>query len=287
MYQYILLHFLLTIFIQKSYQNSYQLNYQGDATVYGGGVNGGACGFKSIWTNKNKNFKYGVAINSRQYNNSLSCGNCVNIQYKNRNINAVVTDICPECAYGDLDLFTETYNELIQEEPGRKKITWNLIPCPEEIVSENLQLRIDEINYYWLSIQPENFKCQISSISIFQNNEWIEMARQDSRMMGLYFLYTQKINKPFKFKIKNLYSEEIITPEYEELKNLFILDKQFNCNSNSNSNSPTSTITPSPTPSSTPTITPSPTPSSTSEVNNKVQEVIITQNNNDLQFDCI
>jgi expansin (peptidoglycan-binding protein) len=121
MYQLLLIS-LFSLFINLSHQ----FNYQGIATVYGGQIYGGSCGFKSIWTNKNMNFNYGVAINAKQYNNSLSCGKCVNIEYNNRNINAIVTDICPECQFGDLDLFTQTYNTLIQEEPGRKNIKWNL-----------------------------------------------------------------------------------------------------------------------------------------------------------------
>jgi expansin (peptidoglycan-binding protein) len=244
MYQLLLIS-LFSLFINLSYQ----FNYQGTATVYGGQIYGGSCGFKSIWANKNMNFNYGVAINSKQYNNSLSCGKCVNIEYNNRNINAIVTDICPECQFGDLDLFTQTYNTLIQEDPGRKNIKWNFIDCPNDIVSNNLQLRIDEINYYWLSIQPENFKCGISKIFIKQNNKWLELTRNDNIMTGLYFIYNTKVNIPFQLKIINEYNEEIISDEYYEIKNLFILNNQFSC------------------------------------INNH-KEVSINQNNLNLNFDC-
>lgn len=213
-----------SLFIKSSYQ------FQGDATTYGGQILGGSCGFKKIWTNENKNFKYGVAINAKQYDNSLSCGKCVNIKYNNRNINAIVVDICPECAYGDLDLFTETYNELIQEDPGRKKISWEFINCPTELVFNSVQLRLDELNHYWVNIQPENFKCGIKSIFIKQENNWIEMARNDNLMMGLYFNYNTKINFPIQFKVINEFNEEIISDNYNELINLFNLNKQFTCN---------------------------------------------------------
>ena len=228
-------------YIPLTYQTIISQNtiFNGDATTYGGSVYGGSCGFKKIWSNPQQNsiiqFNYGLAINSKQYNNSLSCGQCINIQYNNHNkqttsINTIVTDICPECKFGDLDLFTETYKTLINEDPGRTPITWSFIECPENIVSNNLQLRIDEINYYWLSIQPENFKCGISNIFIFQHNQWIEMNRDDSKMVGLFFIYNKKIEIPFKFKIINIYFEEIITDLYYEIKNLFILNNQFLCN---------------------------------------------------------
>ena len=247
----LLLFSLLNLFIKLSYQNTYQINYSGDITTYGGKINGGSCGFKNLWTNKNMKFNYGLAINSKQYNNSLSCGKCVNIQYQNRNINGIITDICPECQHGDLDLFTETYNTLIQDIPDRKKGTWNFIPCPTNIVSDFIQLRTDEINYYWLSLQPENYKCGISSIYIYQNNNWIEMERNDKNMMGLYFIYNKKIEIPFKFKIINEFNEEIITENYSEIKNLFLLNNQFKCN-----------------------------------INNNINEISIIQSNNNIEFDC-
>ena len=272
MYQLLLLLFLLNYNIRISYQ----INYYGDITTYGGKINGGSCGFKSLWTNKNMNFKYGLAINSQQYNNSLTCGKCINIQYNNRNINTIVTDICPECKYGDLDLFTDSYNTLIQESPGRKQATWNFIDCPNDIINDFIQLRVDEINYYWLSIQPENFKCGIISIYIYQNNNWIQMNRQDSIMMGLYFIYNKKIEIPFKFKIISEFNEEIITEEYSQIINLFKLNNQFKCNSinnnnnnyNNNNNNYNNI--------------------NYNNINNNYKEIIINQNlsNNNLEFDC-
>jgi expansin (peptidoglycan-binding protein) len=220
--------FLLNLFFKISYQ------FQGDGTTYGGQILGGSCGFKNIWSIENKNFKYGVAINSKQYENSLACGKCVNIKYKNQNINAIVVDICPECAYGDLDLFTETYNVLIQEEPGRKPISWDFIDCPSNIISDSIQLRIDELNLYWLNIQPENFKCGFKKMFIKQNNEWIEMIRNDNVMMGLFFNYNKKIDMPIQFKIINEVNEEIITNNFYQLEHLYNLNTQFKC-SNINS----------------------------------------------------
>lgn len=241
-YKLFIILFIFQCFIKLSYQTLFSQNkiFKGNATTYGGSINGGSCGFKQIWSNPILNsqldFSLGVAINSKQYNNSLSCGRCIKIEYQNNqifnSIYTIVTDICVECNYGDLDLFTNTYNNLIKESPGRKLITWKYINCPQNIVSNNLQLRINELNYYWLSIQPENFLCGISNLFIFQNNVWIQMTRDDSKMMGLYFIYSKKLVIPFKFKIINIFNEEIITQDYYKLEHLFILNKQFLCNSN-------------------------------------------------------
>jgi expansin (peptidoglycan-binding protein) len=209
-------------------QLSYQISYQGDATTYGGSRIGGSCGFTNAGMNIPK-YPYGVAINSNQYNNSLSCGSCINIQYNNKNLDVIVTDICPKCAFGDLDLFQESYQKLISNNPSREKIQWEFINCPNTIISDNIQLVINEINYYWVSIQPINIKCEIYQIFILQNDIWVLMERDDSKMMGLFFIYNQKLLLPFKFKLINQYLEEIITPSYNSLENLYILDTQFKC----------------------------------------------------------
>ena len=78
-YQIYLLIYLFNYFFNLSYQETI---YQGYATMYGGSRSGGSCGFKNNGYN-NPNYPYGVAINAHQYNNSLSCGSCINIQYNN------------------------------------------------------------------------------------------------------------------------------------------------------------------------------------------------------------
>lgn len=211
----------LSYFIKLSYQQQ----FTGIATAYGGKIYGGSCGFK------HNNYKYGLAMNAIQYNNSLTCGTCVNINYNNNNIIGLVTDICPECKYGDLDLFEETYIKLINKPFSREQISWSFINCPLDVINSKIELKLDEINYYWLAIRPENIKCQLSEIYIKQDNKWIELERNDNIMKGLYFIYNKKINMPIQFKLINKFNEEIVSPIYYELTNSFILNNQFNCNS--------------------------------------------------------
>lgn len=221
--------FILTIsyFINLSYQQE----FTGYATAYGGKVYGGSCGFK--YTNN----LYGVAMNFIQYNNSLTCGTCINIRYVNRNtetinyIDAIITDICHECKYGDIDLFEETYTKLINKPYSREIVYWKFINCP---ISSSIELIIDKINHYWLAIRPENINCQLYEIYIKQNNNWYLMKRNDNIMMGLYFIYNSKLTFPLQFKLINKYKEEILSPLYYELLNKLIINNQFNCNINDN-----------------------------------------------------
>ena len=201
--------------------------FYGDATAYGGSNIGGYCGFKEksfLYSNKLQ-----VALNSVQWNNSLNCGRCVNIRYNNNlPIKAVISDKCPECKYGDLDLFLEAYSKIINKDPGREKIQWNFVSC-EEFVNGNIKFRIDYINQYWLSINPENFLCGIANIEISFGNNWITLDRNDNSMNGLYFNYNGYVNLPFQLKITSINHETLITQKYYKIDHILSTNFQFKC----------------------------------------------------------
>ena len=219
---------LITVSIQCYLPIQNNLNvFNGEATAYGGSNIGGFCGFKEnsfLYSNK-----LNVALNSVQWNNSLNCGRCVNIIYKNNPpIKAIISDKCPECKYGDLDLFLETYSKIINKDPGREKIQWNFVSC-DEFVNGNIRFRIDYINQYWLSINPENFLCGIANLEISFGYNWIQLDRNDNTMNGLYFNYNNYVNLPFQLKITSINHEILITQKYYKIENILSTNFQFKC----------------------------------------------------------
>ena len=222
---------LLNSIFYKQIQ-SYQ--FSGDATAFGGSNEGGFCGFKQ--KSFNYDSKIQVALNSKQWNNSLNCGRCVSISYQNTPpITALISNKCPECKYGDLDLFEEAYSLIIKKSPGREKIKWDFINCPSDFVVGNIKLRIDHINQYWLSINPENFACGIVKMEILFDTKWIEMDRNDddtnkkNKMNGLFFIYHNFVKTPFQLKLASMYNDIIITPKYDKIENILLTNKQFKC----------------------------------------------------------
>lgn len=207
--------------------NSY--DYHGEVTIYTyqDSLVGGSCGLKD--TSFNNVNGYSFAMNSEQYDNSLSCGRCIEIQYGNNDpVVLLSSNLCPECKTGDIDLFGTAWDDAIKESPGRFDIQWSFVNC-DKFVSGNVNIRIDEINYYWLSVQPENFLCGVSSMEIYVDGEWKKMERDDNLMMGLYFSYKQQIVPPFKLKIKSIQGDELETSEMQELTNNVDMGGQFTC----------------------------------------------------------
>ena len=221
-------YFTIITFIYSSLAcSTVEFSFNGDATSFGGSNIGGCCGFKEnsfLYSNKLE-----VALNAQQWNNSLNCGRCVSIKYKDHApITAVISDKCPECKFGDLDLFTESYSALIKSDPGRELITWSFVPC-NEFVQGNIRLRIDNINQYWLSMNPENFLCGINAIEILFDSEWIKLERNDQTMNGLYFNYNGYVKLPFQLRLTSMYNEQLITQKYYDITNILSTDFQFNC----------------------------------------------------------
>lgn len=98
--------------------------FEGEATYYTPGL--GACG----WTNSDSDFI--AALNVDQFNSfgSMSngnpvCGKMVEISYNGGTpIQVEITDKCPGCAYGDLDLSPAAFSALADQSLGRIDISW-------------------------------------------------------------------------------------------------------------------------------------------------------------------
>ena len=71
-----------------------------------------------------------VALNSLQWEAKANCGSCVEIKGSRGIQVARVVDLCPECAYGDLDMSKELFPLIDSVEKGRVKVEWKWTPCP-------------------------------------------------------------------------------------------------------------------------------------------------------------
>jgi expansin (peptidoglycan-binding protein) len=175
-----------------------------------------------------------AAINMPMIDNSLSCGMCAIVKYKDKKETVLLDNLCPECKYGDLDLSNQAWEKLTgNKNYGREKITWDFANCDKFIKPEKngVVLTPHHINYWWLSITPSNFKCGINNMFIMfkDKGSWIEMERKNSNMNGLYFIYHAHVQGEFKFKVLSKFDEEIETDWYSEIKEEWTLGKQFKC----------------------------------------------------------
>ena len=121
-------------------EGSYQ--YSGDITVYAPRPNGGNCGYPQFSKAAQDFF---VAIPKSMYQNSLNCGRCIEATCTAGNVGTncdngettimMVTDSCPECHEGDLDLSYAAWNKITGNAGfSRFKADWKYIDCPKDFL---------------------------------------------------------------------------------------------------------------------------------------------------------
>jgi len=104
-----------------------------------------------------------VAMNNPQYYSSLSCGMCIQMTGEgvgsgNDPIDGTfivfVTDLCPECSSGDLDV--------ARSGDGRWDIEWVAVNCPGSY--GNIQYMGQGSNNFFLKIQVRNHRVPVSQL---------------------------------------------------------------------------------------------------------------------------
>ncbi|KAJ1643846.1 hypothetical protein LPJ64_004417 [Coemansia asiatica] len=102
-------------------------SFSGDGTYFTPGL--GSCG------KTNSDSDLIVAINAPQYgenanpNNAPVCNKCILAKGPKGEVKVTVTDRCPVCKHGDLDLSPSAFEKIADFEQGRVPITWSFVSC--------------------------------------------------------------------------------------------------------------------------------------------------------------
>ncbi|KAA1068584.1 hypothetical protein PGT21_020203 [Puccinia graminis f. sp. tritici] len=104
-----------------STSNRLERRFSGKATWFKPNI--GACG------DTNSKSDYIVAMNEEQYGDGQLCHKSVHIvnEASGKSVVAKVTDKCPGCDYGSLDLSPAVFKELGELRTGILPITWDLM----------------------------------------------------------------------------------------------------------------------------------------------------------------
>ncbi|KAI9504903.1 RlpA-like double-psi beta-barrel-protein domain-containing protein-containing protein [Coemansia spiralis] len=101
--------------------------FSGDGTYYTPGL--GSCG------KTNTESDLIAAINAPQYgtnanpNSAPVCGKCALVKGPNGQVKVTITDRCPVCKSGDLDLSPAAFTQIGDLNAGRISITWSFVDC--------------------------------------------------------------------------------------------------------------------------------------------------------------
>ncbi|HEY9025355.1 MAG TPA: expansin EXLX1 family cellulose-binding protein [Burkholderiaceae bacterium] len=155
----------------------------GQGTYYGA-TGQGACSFDA------SSDLMVAAMNDTDYAGSAACGEYATITGPRGTVTVRITDECPECAAGDIDLSAQAFAKIADPVAGRVAITWQVVAGD---VSGPVQYRYKEgSTRYWTAIQVRNHRLPIAKLEIMPTGatSWIAVTREPYN----YFVYPTTIN---------------------------------------------------------------------------------------------
>ncbi|KAF0687751.1 Aste57867_20535 [Aphanomyces stellatus] len=147
-------------------------SFSGIATTYGPpngeSPHGGNCALMS-WLDFAPQFH--VALNNDQYGSGGHCGRCVSVTCtdprctnKGTAVVGQITDRCPECKSGDLDMSLPMFQKITGFTTDRLQISWTFVDCP---VQGGVQVCAKSgSSKDWLYVQPANTVGGVQSMKI-------------------------------------------------------------------------------------------------------------------------
>lgn len=142
----------------------------GKVTFYGPASTGGACAASSVPANR-----YTVALGPEQYAAGAACGTYVDIEGERGTIRAKVTNLCPECERGHLDLSDEAFAALDDPGKGIAQVRYKAVRNPA-VGPLTVQVK-DGSNAYWLALRVDNHGNALDSVQVKgSGGSWQSMA---------------------------------------------------------------------------------------------------------------
>lgn len=145
----------------------------GKATHYGPASTGGNCSYPSVPTNK-----LTVAAGSDLYAAGAGCGGYLDVTSGGRTIRVKITDKCPECGPGHIDLTDEAFRALAPLVRGVIPITYRIVTNPQPAAT--LSFRVKEgSSRYWLAVLVDGTGNRLRSVGIRTGGRWHALQRSD------------------------------------------------------------------------------------------------------------
>jgi expansin (peptidoglycan-binding protein) len=126
-----------------------------------------------------------AALNAPQWEGAAHCGECLEVSGPLGTVTVKVTNQCPGCAAGDLDLDDVAFAQIAPLSGGPVQISWNRVDCE---VDGNLQTRVLQGGSAWfLILQADQHRHGIASAQarFDPEGEWRPLARSDSNAFTL------------------------------------------------------------------------------------------------------
>jgi expansin (peptidoglycan-binding protein) len=117
-----------------------------------------------------------AAMDMPEFANSAMCGACAEVDGPQGTVRVRITDSCPECPAGHLDLSKQAFAKISRVDAGRVQTQWRLVSCA---VQGPVRYRIKEgSSEYWAAIQVRNHRLPIQKLEWNKSGSWVEVHRE-------------------------------------------------------------------------------------------------------------
>ncbi|KAJ5021453.1 carbohydrate-binding module family 63 protein [Bipolaris maydis] len=135
---------------------------RGEATFYGGNLDGGMC---SLTGYKLPSGIFGTALTDSDWDSANACGTCVSVTGPSGDkITAMVVDQCPGCGPHHLDLFPDAFKKLADPSKGIIDVSWEVVPCG--ITTPIILKNKSGTSANWFSMQVMNSNVEVTSLDV-------------------------------------------------------------------------------------------------------------------------
>ncbi|MET1073433.1 MAG: expansin EXLX1 family cellulose-binding protein [Umezawaea sp.] len=119
-----------------------------------------------------------AAMNRSDYENSQACGAHLLVRTAGgATVTVRITNLCPECRAGQLDLSAEAFALLAAPNAGEIPVTWTLVSPP---VSKDVSLRYKSgSSRYWCGIQVIDHRNPVVLLEVESGGRWVPLARTE------------------------------------------------------------------------------------------------------------
>ncbi len=117
-----------------------------------------------------------AAINKLEYRGSQACGECLMVANHRDSVVVRVSDRCPGCKPGGLDLSPAAFRRLAPLGAGRIDIRWRPVACPDSVLTIS---RTRGSSKFWSSLQVGGLPWPVDSLAVASSDtSWIVFRRQ-------------------------------------------------------------------------------------------------------------
>jgi expansin len=174
------------------------VTYRGLATTYDASGGEGSCSFGAGGT------ALTAAMNTTDYESARACGAYVRVATADgAAVTVLVTNECPTCEAGQLDLSEEAFTALADLGRGRISVSWSLL-SPASAAPLSVRYKTGSSSY-WCGLQVLGHRNPVARLEVAAGGGWTRLERTGYN----YFLSEQGTGCGGRIRITDIYGEQL------------------------------------------------------------------------------